>query len=250
LKSGTTTLFVADLTKDSLFTYDIHKDTLSDGTPFPTNDLRLTVYNPKPAPLPPDVVNAVSPPNGTNGGPPADTLKWQAIPTFDSLPVFYRVQLATARNFTPASIVLEDSVADLWHTYSGLLDNVWYYWRVKAFAPFGVGIYKSTPDSFYVGVVSVKREGGSVPAAFALYQNYPNPFNPSTTIDYSISKDADVKLLIYNEAGQLVSTLINEKQTSGDHKFNFDGSNLASGVYFYQLFVDEQAQAKKMVLIK
>ena len=87
-------------------------------------------------------------------------------------------------------------------------------------------------------------------AKYNLGQNYPNPFNPTTTISYSISKDANVKMNMYNEIGELLGTYINEKQTAGEHKFVYDGTNVASGVYFYQLIVDDQPQTKKMVIIK
>ncbi len=97
--------------------------------------------------------------------------------------------------------------------------------------------------------ISVDPESKTA-AKYNLGQNYPNPFNPTTTIDYSISKEANIKLLLYNETGQLVGSYINEKQNAGDHKFTFNGSNLSSGTYFYQLFVDDQAEAKKMVIIK
>jgi hypothetical protein len=85
---------------------------------------------------------------------------------------------------------------------------------------------------------------------YNLGQNYPNPFNPTTTISYSISKDANVKMNMYNEIGELLGTYINEKQPAGEHKFVYDGTNVASGVYFYQLIVDDQPQTKKMVVVK
>lgn len=85
---------------------------------------------------------------------------------------------------------------------------------------------------------------------YKLGQNYPNPFNPSTTIEYSISKNADVNINIYNELGQLVKGINEGSKKSGSYKVVVDCSDLASGVYFYELISDGIAEAKKMVLVK
>jgi hypothetical protein len=85
---------------------------------------------------------------------------------------------------------------------------------------------------------------------FDLQQNYPNPFNPTTTIPFDISKTFNVKLLVYNMLGQVVTTLVDKQMSAGHYDFQFDGSNLASGTYFYQLIVDGQIATKQMMLIK
>ena len=72
---------------------------------------------------------------------------------------------------------------------------------------------------------------------YNLIQNYPNPFNPNTTIHYSISKQSFVTLKVYDLLGREVATLINEEKQAGNYEVEFDGSNLPSGVYFYQLRV-------------
>ena len=100
---------------------------------------------------------------------------------------------------------------------------------------------------------------GIDPVAFAntLEDNYPNPFNPTTTIKYSIAERGMVTLKIYNAAGQLVRTLINEEQSPQAAVFskvwnglNDHGQSVASGVYFYQLTAKNFDQTKKMVLLK
>jgi hypothetical protein len=100
---------------------------------------------------------------------------------------------------------------------------------------------------------------GIDPVAFAnnLDDNYPNPFNPTTTIKYSIAERGQVQLKIYNAAGQLVRTLINEEQAPVQGGFskiwngmNEQGQPVASGVYFYQLTAKNFSQTKKMVLLK
>jgi hypothetical protein len=95
---------------------------------------------------------------------------------------------------------------------------------------------------------------------FSLDQNYPNPFNPSTTIAYSIPQQSLVTLKVYDLLGGEVATLVNEEKQTGIYEIEFDGSNLPSGVYFYQLRVsalqskDGKAngfvETKKMILMR
>ncbi|HUI28937.1 MAG TPA: T9SS type A sorting domain-containing protein [Candidatus Acidoferrales bacterium] len=83
-----------------------------------------------------------------------------------------------------------------------------------------------------------------------LMSNYPNPFNPTTRIPYNLSKSGHVTLKIYDILGREVATLVNENQEIGIHFANFDGSRLASGVYFYRLTAPGISQVKKMLLTK
>ncbi|MEJ2494442.1 MAG: YCF48-related protein [Ignavibacteriaceae bacterium] len=99
------------------------------------------------------------------------------------------------------------------------------------------------------GVTSV-GEDNQITKSFTLYQNYPNPFNPSTTITYSIPKESFVKLTIFNSIGQLVKTIVNENQYSGNYKINFNADGLTSGVYYYQLISANKIITKKFMLLK
>ena len=93
-----------------------------------------------------------------------------------------------------------------------------------------------------------------IPKAYALYQNYPNPFNPTTKIAFDLPKDAKVKLVIYDILGREMKTLLNnEFRTAGKYITEFNGSNLASGIYFARILVNEGNDfiaVKKMVLLK
>jgi hypothetical protein len=91
---------------------------------------------------------------------------------------------------------------------------------------------------------------GLVPGTFALEQNYPNPFNPTTTINFSLAKASNVKLLVYNILGQQVRTLIDTRMNAGQQSVVFDASKLASGVYFYRLETGNFSSVKKMLLLK
>ena len=85
---------------------------------------------------------------------------------------------------------------------------------------------------------------------YTLSQNYPNPFNPTTTIDYTIIKTGHVTVKVYDILGKLVQTLADEEQPMGTYHAQFNRSNLSSGVYFYQIKVDNFAEAKKMIILK
>jgi hypothetical protein len=89
----------------------------------------------------------------------------------------------------------------------------------------------------------------------SLSQNYPNPFNPQTTIAFSLKERGAVSLRVYNVAGELVRTLMNESQDKGAHTKVWDGHNdagqpVSSGVYFYKLVTNNFSQTTKMVLLK
>jgi flagellar hook assembly protein FlgD len=92
----------------------------------------------------------------------------------------------------------------------------------------------------------------SVQTAFeyALDQNYPNPFNPSTAIQFSLEKPGKTVLEIYNTLGQKVATLVNGELSAGAHRYQWNASGLASGVYFYRLQSNEFVATKKMILVK
>jgi hypothetical protein len=83
-----------------------------------------------------------------------------------------------------------------------------------------------------------------------LAQNYPDPFNPSTTIDYSIPESGNVKLKVYNSLGEKVATLVNEIKSRGNYEINFNASELASGIYFYQLKSGSFVKTKKKIILR
>lgn len=102
------------------------------------------------------------------------------------------------------------------------------------------------------------RGQSSVPQRFQLFQNYPNPFNPQTVISYQLPARANVTIKIYDVLGQELRTLVNENQSAGHHSVVWDGKDkfgesMCSGIYFYQLKMDNpdlSGQTKKLLLLK
>jgi len=89
-----------------------------------------------------------------------------------------------------------------------------------------------------------------IPTKFSLEQNYPNPFNPTTTIYYSLPELSNVVLKVYDVLGNEITTLVNEEKQPGNYEVEFNGENLASGIYVYKLQARNFVEIKKMVLMK
>jgi C1A family cysteine protease len=89
-----------------------------------------------------------------------------------------------------------------------------------------------------------------LPDQFSLSQNYPNPFNPNTMIEYSVPEYGKVELEVFNIIGRSVIKLVDGFKTNGIYKVEFNGENLASGVYFYRLKTDQFITTRKMILMR
>jgi Zinc carboxypeptidase/Secretion system C-terminal sorting domain/Carboxypeptidase regulatory-like domain len=90
----------------------------------------------------------------------------------------------------------------------------------------------------------------STPTQYSLSQNYPNPFNPSTTIKYQLPQSGNVSLKVYDVLGREVASLANGFKSAGSYTITFNSSSLPSGIYFYQLKVNDYLSLKKMILLK
>jgi hypothetical protein len=135
-------------------------------------------------------------------------------------------------------------------TSSNTYSSSWWFGRPKdQHAPAWVTLGPAIP----VGV----NDQLPIPFSIQLFDNYPNPFNPSTTIKYSINVTADVTLSVYDILGQVVSVMKKTNVKPGYDEFQFNAANLASGIYLYQLKVENLSNAQvintkvnKMVLLK
>jgi hypothetical protein len=94
----------------------------------------------------------------------------------------------------------------------------------------------------------------NIPARFSLSQNYPNPFNPKTKIDFAIPVTANVAIYIFDIMGKEISSIVNGSKEPNYYTVEFDGSNLASGIYFYRIVTkgtrQNFAETKKMISAK
>lgn len=117
-----------------------------------------------------------------------------------------------------------------------------------------VGKYEKSDDNKLVAgkvigdnLVSGKED---IPKENKLYDNYPNPFNPTTLIKYELKEPAEISLKVFDSLGRLVNILEESSKPGGRYEIAFDGKNLSSGLYFYQLTSDKFSFTKKMLLVK
>lgn len=157
-------------------------------------------------------------------------------------------------NSLNASVIKRDTIKDiqqideLWSIQNRSIDSV-VYEQNRSQERFG---YVDTYRLFEQGnriVTSINKEE-PIPSFYVLMNNYPNPFNPSTTITYQLPKQIKIKIIICDILGREVATIVNEEKSAGKYSVLFDGNNLSSGIYFYQLLTDDIILTKKLVLMK
>ncbi|MCP4582016.1 MAG: T9SS type A sorting domain-containing protein [candidate division Zixibacteria bacterium] len=123
-------------------------------------------------------------------------------------------------------------------------------WNMIADGEYMIRAIVSTPT----GIKEINGDGAR-PASFELVGNYPNPFNPSTDIKFLAPEAGNVKIEIYNVAGQLVKTVLDEYVSAGVKAVTWDGTNsngvkVNSGVYLYKMTAGNHVETEKMVLLK
>ncbi len=104
--------------------------------------------------------------------------------------------------------------------------------------------YPSAVDNFD------KASSAKIPSAYSLSQNYPNPFNATTTIQYDVPEFSHVTIAILNANGQLIEILVDSQRNAGRYTISWDGSNVASGLYFIRMQADNFEMTRKCLLLK
>ncbi len=142
---------------------------------------------------------------------------------------------------------------------SGSVNNLWGVFFTDVNTGWAAGWNGTILHTTNGGVTFINKISTEVPQEFNLYQNYPNPFNPVTKIKFDVPasnlilngvKDPSVRLIIYDVLGRGITTLVNEKLSSGTYEVEWDASSFSSGIYFYRLVSGDYIQVKKMVLLK
>jgi predicted outer membrane repeat protein len=136
---------------------------------------------------------------------------------------------------------------------TGIHDQYLYYnqGRDSLFIP-EISIRGEMPDmgAYEFPVVDGIADRKGLIKSFALFQNYPNPFNPITTIKFNLPVQENVKIEIFNLLGQQVMTLVDKNFQAGQHKIEFNGQHIASGIYFYRIEAGQYNSVKKMTILK
>jgi hypothetical protein len=161
-------------------------------------------------------------------------------------------------NNNPDAIVLVTALLEnspyFDHVQGAYYDIASQKWAIynEDLASYNVGIKYNIYVSNSLGIpTSVEEENNPTTVNnFELQQNYPNPFNPSTQIRFTLAEQSQVTLKVYNILGKEIATLVNDVISSGVHEVSFDGSGLASGVYFYTIQTGKFTKTHKMILMK
>jgi len=178
-----------------------------------------------------------------------------------------QMQLLTAAGLGEEAFTLWGRTEICGVTYSGTHKSVLVTFPIEYLDEDRVGW--DVPETFFARILNFfggiptdvedNRAANVLPKSFELAQNYPNPFNPITRISYTIrassGKMQHTNLAVYNMLGQHVTTLVDERQIPGNYTVEWDGTTetgtpVATGVYFYRLSHGDDAQTKKMLLVK
>ncbi len=151
----------------------------------------------------------------------------------------YRIYRALRKYDADYSMLVQLPADSRSYVDSAVTRGIFYYYYITAVGDSleSSRFYTQTYDPGWIQPLSVDGTDNGLPATFVLEQNYPNPFNPSTTIRYGLPIRSWVTMPLFNSLGQQVALLQNGEQAAGYHEVRFDGSGLASGVYFYRIQV-------------
>jgi Secretion system C-terminal sorting domain len=156
------------------------------------------------------------------------------------------------------SVLYADSVA---HAYAGNTQDTAYYnkfWELTK--NFTIRLFKNASYRITCviytawinagGVTNINISEYNQPNNFNLFQNYPNPFNPSTTIRWYSTIEGKQSLKVFDNLGREVANLFDRNESAGTHELIWNAEELSSGIYFYQLKVENFIATKKMLLLK
>lgn len=124
-------------------------------------------------------------------------------------------------------------------------DSCFTVWSGSTLKTFGTYVTGGCSGPF-IGI----NNHNTITNGYSLEQNFPNPFNPSTSISFSLQKNGFVNLKVYDILGTEIETLLSENKPAGSYTVSFDGSKLASGIYFYKINIGDFTDTKRMVLVK
>lgn len=130
------------------------------------------------------------------------------------------------------------------------IEDTLHTWYSGSRSPIATYLWRIGHATASIPTALEEIDSRSYPSEFILNQNYPNPFNPSTTIEFTLPKSELTTLKVYNILGKEVAKLVSKKLNKGNHTYQFDGSSLASGIYYYSLEAGEFHQEKKMILLR
>ena len=160
----------------------------------------------------------------------------------------YHLQLTGYPSFN--NIIVDSITADTSMRLSPLASNTNYYWHVSSINEYGESPFSNTAHFITGEQLSEVKSLEGKPIKFNLNQNYPNPFNPTTTIEFSIPFNCDVRIALFDILGREIKEIVNGNYNWGKYSVSFSAEELTSGIYFYKLETGEFVSTKKLILLK
>jgi len=162
---------------------------------------------------------------------------------------YFAIYRSTTSGFDPTTLEPIAESTDAEYTDQDVSVGETYYYRLAAYDFSGNRSNFSTEASVVITSITDGADS-TIPENYVLEQNYPNPFNPTTNIRFGLKENGHVTMTIYNSRGEQVMQLLDGELTAGFHTVRFNATDLSSGVYFYQIRVNNVAIAKKMIVMK
>lgn len=161
----------------------------------------------------------------------------------------YIIEYGVDDSFDYATIEIEP---DTTYTVTGLQTNTTYSFNVRTRDTDGNPSMPSNYVDATTGDLAVGDKGRpAIPTDFSIASLYPNPFNPTMSVVVGLPDVAKLELAVYNVMGRKVAILSRGVVAAGFHSFTFDGSGMASGVYFVRAYVPGKLdQVRKIVLMR
>jgi hypothetical protein len=210
------------------------------------NDTSI-ILEPQLKPFKPKLFRLISPNDSIFSSNGNVLFKWNSTYSLNlNDTVKYKLLVSRDSSFSSISLSV-DNLMDTSYLHQ-LVEVGIYFWKVIAYTSDST-YTESNVNKFKLILTNYKDESYQ-PLEFRLEQNFPNPFNPCTTISFSIPSAEFVTLKVFDMLGREVTTLLNENLKAGFYSYNFDLSNLVSGVYLYKLQTYRYSEAKKMILIR
>ena len=162
---------------------------------------------------------------------------------------YYHLERSTDPEF--AEDVESQYITSNYYEDDGLEYDIEYFYRISYFA----GVWSDHSEVLSVTLQWMDVDEGQLPKAYALHQNYPNPFNPVTNLSYDLPEEAMVNITIFDMMGRMVTNLVNENQSAGYKRLqwnaiNNSGQPISAGLYIYSIKAGNFSQNRKMILLK
>ncbi|AXJ00487.1 Por secretion system C-terminal sorting domain-containing protein [Cyclonatronum proteinivorum] len=187
--------------------------------------------------------SAVTQPLAEDSVPATFMMSWDEIPGADT----YQYQIGNESSFENILAEGETALVSTEITVAETGQAAWA--RVRTQNEAGSGAWSEAVPFFIEDPVSVPVSA-ELPREVVLHPSYPNPFNPTTTLTFELPERAEIRLQVFDSTGRLVSTLATGTVQAGTHQVRFDGSGLASGLYFVRLQTGDMVMTRKMTLVK